>query len=150
MFGLDSYETLFIFWAFFLETVLIIHFALRKPFFDTYTVKYGWLVYALSIPGFVVSMILLFQGKNWTFWLGGFLFLIFAAYGYWIDYVKGISWRAPLRKDIMFPYVTLYLGAIMFYWWPLAVLYRSLWYIFGVLFVISTILNLSSHWSYKE
>lgn len=145
MFGLDSYETLFIIWAFFLETVLIIHFALRKPFFETYTLKYGWLIYALSIPGLVISLILLLQGKNWTFWLGGFLFLIYAAYGYWIDYVKGIPWRSPLRKDILFPYITLYLGAIMFYWWPLAVLYRPLWYIFGILFVISTILNLSSH-----
>jgi hypothetical protein len=150
MFGLDSYETLFIIWAFFLETVLIIHFTLRKPFFETYTVKYGWLVYALSIPGVVISLILLLQGKNWTFWLGGFLFLIYAAYGYWIDYVKGIPWRSPLRKDILFPYITLYLGAIMFYWWPQAVLYRPLWYIFGILFVISTILNLSSHRSFYQ
>lgn len=42
MFGLDSYETMFIIWALFLETVLIVHFALRKLFFETYTVKYGW------------------------------------------------------------------------------------------------------------
>lgn len=145
MFGLDSYDTLFIIWAFFLELILIIHFAIRKPFFETYTVKYGWLVYALCVPGLVISLILLLVGKSWSFWLGGFLFLLFAAYGYWIDYIKAISWRKPLRKDIMFPYITLYLGFIMFYWWPLAALYRPLWYVFGALFVISTVLNITSH-----
>jgi hypothetical protein len=145
MSGLDSYDNLFITWAFILEIVLIIHFALRKPFFETYTVKYGWLVYALSIPGVVISLILLMGGKSWSFWLGGFLYLIFSAFGYWIDYIKGIPWRKPLRKDIMFPYVILYLGAIMFYWWPLAQLYRPLWYVFGVLFAVSTALNLTSH-----
>ena len=145
MFGLDVYDTLFIVWSFFLEFALIIHFALRKPFFETYTLKYGWLIYALSIPGTIISLILLSGGKSWSFWLGGFLFLIFAVFGYWIDYVKGIPWRSPLRKDIMFPYVTLYLTGIMFYWWPLAELYRPLWYIYGILFGISTFLNLTSH-----
>ncbi len=145
MFGLDSSDILFIAWAFFLEIILIIHFAVRKRYFASYTQKFGWLVYALSIPGLVVSFILKDAGKNWSFWLGGFLYLLFSVYGYWIDYIKGFSWRKPLRKSIMFPYVTLYLGALMFYWWPLANLYRPLWFIFAGLFVISTILNIRSH-----
>lgn len=145
MFGLDSYDTLFIFWAFFLEIVLVIHFAIRKPFYDVYTRKWGWIVYGLSIPGLVVSLLLIIDGKSWSFWLGGFLYLLFAIYGYWIDYIKAISWRKPLRKDIMFPYVTLYVGSIMFFWWPLANLYRPLWFVFGILFIISTVLNLTSH-----
>jgi len=145
MFGLDGYDTLFILWSFFLEIILIIHFALRKPFFESYTLKFGWLVYGLSIPGVLVSLVLLIQGKSWSFWLGGFLYLLFSGFGYWIDYIKGISWRKPLRKDVMFPYVTLYLAAIMFYWWPLAALHRPLWFVFAGLFVISTILNIRSH-----
>ena len=145
MFGLDMLDTMFIIWAFFLQIVLIVHFALRKPFFETYTIKFGWIVYAMCFPAAVISIILLLGGKSWSFWLGGFLFLIYAAYGYWIDYVKGIEWRSPLRKDIMFPYVTLYLSTIMFYWWPLALLYRPLWFVFGALFVIGTILNITSH-----
>jgi len=116
MFGLDNLDTLFVIWAFFLQIILIIHFAIRKPFFETYTKKFGWIVYALCIPAAVISIILLLGGKSWSFWFGGFLFLIYAAYGYWIDYIKGIQWRNPLRKDIMFPYVTLYLGTVMFYW----------------------------------
>jgi len=145
MFGLDWLDTLFVVWAFFLQIVLIVHFAIRKPFFESYTIKFGWIVYALCFPAAVISIILLLGGKSWSFWLGGFLFLIYAAYGYWIDYIKGIKWRNPLRKDIMFPYVTLYLGTIMFYWWPLALLYRPLWFVFGALFVIGTILNITSH-----
>ena len=145
MFGLDRLDTLFVIWAFTLQIILIIHFAIRKPLFESYTKKFGWIVYALCLPALIISIILLINGKSWSFWLGGFLFVIWSAYGYWIDYIKGINWRNPLRKDIMFPYVTLYLGTIMFYWWPLALLYRPLWFVFAGLFVISTILNISSH-----
>ncbi len=145
MFGLDRLDTLFVIWAFFLQIILIIHFAIRKPLFETYTKKFGWIVYALCFPAAVISIILLLGGKTLSFWIGGFLFLIYSAYGYWIDFVIKIPWRNPLRKDIMFPYVTLYLSTIMFYWWPLALLYRPLWYVFGLLFVIGTILNITSH-----
>jgi len=145
MFGLDKLDTLFVIWAFFLQIILIIHFAIRKPFIESYTKKFGWIVYALCIPAAVISLILLLGGKSWSFWFGGFLFLIYAAYGYWIDFVKKTPWRNPLRKDIMFPYVTLYLSTIMFYWWPLGMLYRPLWYVFAVLFAIGTILNITSH-----
>jgi hypothetical protein len=145
MFDLDPLDTAFVVWGFVMQSILIIHFAVRKRFFETYTVKYGWIVYALCLPGMVLSLYMIMGGKEWSFWLGGFLFVIWAAFGYWIDYIKGIQWRKPLRKDIMFPYVTLYMATIMFYWWPLALLHRPLWYVFGVLFVISTILNIRSH-----
>ena len=142
---MDNLDLTFVIWAFTLQVVLITHFAVRKRFFDSYTLKYGWLVYALSLPAVIISLVLLFGGKSWSFWLGGFLFLVFAAYGYRVDYVKGIQWRNPLRKDILFPYVTLYLATVMFYWWPLGLLSRPLWYAFAVLFVIGTILNITSH-----
>jgi hypothetical protein len=145
MFGLDNLEILFVVWAFFFQIVHIVHFALRKRFFESYTIKIGWIVYALSIPAVVISIVLLLGGKTWSFWLGGFLFLVFAAYGYRVDYVKKIQWRNPLRLSILFPYVFLYLGTVMFYWWPLALLSRPLWVVFAVLFVIGTILNVISH-----
>jgi hypothetical protein len=145
MFHLDNLEILFVVWAFFFQIVHIVHFALRKRFFESYTIKIGWIVYALSIPAVVISIVLLLGGKTWSFWLGGFLFLVYAAYGYRVDYVKKIQWRNPLRLSIMFPYVFLYLGTTMFYWWPLALLSRPLWVVFAVLFVIGTILNVISH-----
>jgi len=71
--------------------------------------------------------------------------LIWAIFGYAVEYVKKIKWRNPIRGQILGPYVTLYLGTVMFYWWPLAPLYRPLWYVYAVLFVISMVLNLISH-----
>lgn len=145
MFGLDKRDTLFVVWAFLLQVVLIIHYAVRKRFFESYTVKYGWIVYALCIPAVVISVILLLGGKSWSFWLGGFLFLIFAAYGYYIDYIKQIPWRNPIVPRVMFPYVTLYLSTVMFYWWPLGLINRRLWFAYLALFIVSTILNITSH-----
>ena len=143
--NLDKLDKLFIVWAFLFQVVLIVHFALRKRFFESYTMKLGWIVYALCIPAVVISIFLLRGGKSWSFWLGGFLFLIYAAFGYWIDYVIQIPFRNPLRLSIAFPYVFLYLATVMFYWWPLGLLSRRLWFAYAILFVIGTILNITSH-----
>ena len=142
---LDKLDWLFIVWAFFFQVVLIVHFAVRKRLFESYTLRYGWLVYALCIPAAVISIVLVVRGKSWYFWLGGFLFVIYAAFGTWIDYVQGIQWRNPLRASIMVPYVLLYLSTVMFYWWPLGLLSRPLWIAYAVLFVIATALNITSH-----
>lgn len=143
--NLNQLDFLFVFWAFFYQIVLIIHFAARKRFFESYTLKYGWLVYVLCIPGVIVSIILLLGGKSWSFWLGGFLLLVFSIFGYYVDYIKKIQWRKPINKSVMFPYVFLYLATIMFYWWPLALINKPLWYVFAVLFVAATFLNVKSH-----
>ncbi len=145
MSDLDNLDRLFIAWAFTFQIVLIAHFALRKPFFDSYTVKYGWIVYALCIPAVIISLLLMRGGKSWSFWLGGFLFVIYAAYGIWIDYVSKIQFRNPLRLSVAIPYVLLYLSTVMFYWWPLGLISRPLWFAYAILFVIATILNITSH-----
>ena len=145
MFGLQSLEVLFVVWAFLFQAVLIVHFSLRKWAFDRYTLKFGWLVYAMSIPAVVVSLILLMGGMSWSLWIGGFIYLVWAVYGYVIEYGKRIQWRNPIRWPIFGPYVFLYLATIMFYWWPLGSIQRPLWFIYGALFAISTVLNISSH-----
>lgn len=150
MFGSGGLEVIFVIWSFLIQFVLIVHFALRKWFFERYTWKYGWIVYALSIPAVFVSLALLLGGKPWGLWLGGFIFLVWAAYGYRVDYVKQIRWRNPIRMCIAGPYVTLYLATIMFYWCPLGLVSRSLWYAYALLFVISSALNLTSHHSLED
>jgi len=142
---MDNLDKLFVTWAFIFQIVLIGHFAVRKPFFESYTVKFGWIVYALCIPAAVISVILLRGGKSWSFWLGGFLFIVFAAFGYWVDYVAQIPFRNPIRLSVLVPYVLLYLATVMFYWWPIALLSRTLWAVYAVLFVIATVLNITSH-----
>ena len=145
MSGLSKMETLHVFWAFFFQLVLITHFALRRWAFDAYIFQYGWIVYALAIPAVIISIILLRDGQPWYFWLSGFLYFVFAVYGYTVEYVLRIEWRNPVHWPIFGPYITLYLGTIMFYWWPLARLSKGYWLAYTFLFIISTILNIASH-----
>jgi hypothetical protein len=145
MSGLDTMDRLFVGWAFAFQIILIVHFAVRRRFFESYTLRFGWLVYALCIPAAVISLVLLLNGKSWFYWLGGFLFVLFAAFGYWVDYVMGIQWRSPFRASVGIPYVLLYLSTLMFYWWPLWNLSRPLWAVYGVLYVVAMVLNIRSH-----
>jgi len=142
---IDKLDKLFIVWAFLFQIILIIHFAVRKPFMESYTLKYGWIVYALCIPAAIISIILMRGGKNWTFWAAGFIFLVYGVYGFWIEYVAKIPFRNPLRLDVVIPYVILYLTTVMFYWWPIWRLDRKLWVVYAILYVIATVLNIGSH-----
>jgi hypothetical protein len=107
--------------------------------------RYGPVVYALSVPAAAASVLILLGGKTWAFWLGGFFYLTWAIYGYTVEYRKRLEWRNPMRWSIGGLYVSLYLATVMFYWWPLALLYKPLWYVYAVLFTASTILNVTSH-----
>ncbi|MFN8374791.1 MAG: hypothetical protein U0694_18170 [Anaerolineae bacterium] len=144
MFGSDTLDSLFVLWAFAFQGVLIAHFALRKWAFDS-ALRYGWVVYALGVPAAVLSILLLLNGKQWALWLGGFLCLVWSLLGFTVEYVRHINWRDPLRWSIFVPYVALYLATILFYWFPLALISRPLWYIYAVLFAVSTLLNVTSH-----
>lgn len=145
MLKLDRLDTLFVIWAFVFQVLFILHFAIRKPLFQSYTVKYGWIIYALCIPAAIISILLLRGGKSWSFWLGGFLFLVYGAFGFWVDYIAKIQFRNPLRLSVVIPYVLLYLSTVMFYWWPLGLLDKRLWAVYAVLFLVRTILNITSH-----
>jgi hypothetical protein len=144
MSGLDRYDRLFVFVAFSMQIVLLVFFALRKWKFDI-AMQFGWLVYALAVPAVIVSLVLLIAGKPWQFWLGGFLYAAWAILGYVVDIARPVAWRSPILWPVFVPYVLLYLSSLMFYWWPLGNLQRPLWFIYGVLFAISTILNITSH-----
>lgn len=123
---------------------LLVFFAVRRRAFDA-ALRWGWVVYALSIPAAGVSILLIREGIWWAYWAGGFLYLAWATFGYMVEYVLDIQWRSPVRWPILVPYVTLYLGACMFYWWPVGLLSRRLWFVLGALFVASSALNIASH-----
>lgn len=147
---LDKLDWLFVIWAFLFQIALIVHFALRKPYFKGYTLRYGWIIYALCIPALIISITLLWGGKSWSFWLGGFLFVLYAAFGYGIDFIVKVPFRNPLHLSVVIPYVILYLATVMFYWWPLGLLSRRLWGVYTVLFVIATVLNNRSHHTFLQ
>ncbi len=144
MFEPDNRELLFVIAAFLFQTILIVHFALRKWHFDL-AMRYGPVVYALSIPAAALSLLLLLNSKIWGVWLGGFIYLAWAVFGYVVEYLKGIEWRSPIRWPIFGPYVLLYLATVMLYWWPLALIWKPLWYAYALLFLVSTALNVTSH-----
>ena len=144
MFSPDNLNNFFAVTAFLFQIVLIIHFAIRKWRFDI-AIRYGPIVYALSVPALVVSILLLLSGKTWSLWLGGLLYFVWASYGYTVEYIRKIEWRNPICWSILIPYVTLYLSTVMFYWFPLALIDKSLWYVYALLFITSTILNVTSH-----
>lgn len=142
--ALDDLEFLFVVFAFIYQFTLIFHFALRKWCFAL-AIRFGPIVYALSVLAVVISVVILLGDKPWPLWVGGFIYFIWGVFGYWIEYIKKIKWRNPIRWSIYGPYLFLYLATIMFYWWPLALIWKPLWYVYTVLFIISTILNVTSH-----
>ena len=144
MVGLDKFDSLFVIWAFVMQICLIVLFAIRKMNLDL-ILQYGWIFYLLSIPAVIVSIMMLRNGKDWSFWVGGFIFLAWAIFGYMVEYSFGIKWRNPVVWAVLIPYVVLYLGTIMFYWFPLGILSRPLWYTYAVLFALGTYLNITSH-----
>jgi hypothetical protein len=144
MAGLDKFDSLFVIWAFLMQICLTVLFAIRRVNLDL-ILQYGWIFYLLSIPAVIVSIIMLRNGKDWSFWVGGFIFLAWAIFGYMVEYSFGIKWRNPVVWAVLVPYVVLYLGTIMFYWFPLGILSRPLWYIYSVLFALGTYLNITSH-----
>lgn len=144
MANLDRHGYLFIATSFFIQIILLIYFAVRKWNFDA-ALRWGWIVYALAVPAVIVSIVLLTGGKPWHLWLGGFLYAAWAIWGYIVDIARPVEWRSPILWPVFIPYVLLYMSTQMFYWWPLATIWRPLWYIYALLFVVSTILNVSSH-----
>jgi hypothetical protein len=145
MSGLDTLDLLFVGFAFLFQVVLILHFAARRWAFEK-AIHYGPVVYALAIPALALSLAQISAGVTWTLWLAGILYALWAGFGYYVEYMRRIEWRSPIRWPVFGPYVTLYLATIMFYWWPLWDLARPLWYVYTVLFVLATYLNVASHW----
>lgn len=144
MVGYDPQQLLFVASAFLFQIILILHFALRKWRFST-AMRFGPIIYAFSIPAGILSLVLLVGGKSWSLWLSGFIYLIWAAFGYFIEYIKKIEFRTTWRWSILGPYVLLYLAAVMLYWFPLALIDKSLWFGYAALFILSTVLNVTSH-----
>ena len=85
MLGLDKHDSLFVIWAFVLQICLIVLFVIRKSNLE-FILQNGWFFYLLSIPAVIVSVIMLRNGKEFSFWIGGFIFLVWAIFGYVIEF----------------------------------------------------------------
>lgn len=144
MANLDRLDRLFILVSLLLQLDLVIFFALRLWAFQA-AMMFGWVIYGSSIPAVVTSMVLIKGRKAWYFIAPGFLYAIWALFGFLVDSIYHILWRSPLYWPIFLPYVGLYLAGIMFYWWPLLKIHRPAWFVYALLYLLSTVLNLASH-----
>lgn len=144
MLQLDNLDTLFVIVAFLIQILLVVFFAYKKWNFEK-ALQLGIGIYALSLLATFVSILHLLNGKPWYTWLTGAVYTAWAVFGYLVDQELKIEWRNPIRPSIFIPYVVLYIGSLVLYWWGVGLLYRPLWYVYAVLFVISTVLNITSH-----
>lgn len=142
--ALSALDWLFVGFAFLMQVVLVAYFAWRKARFEA-TLRWGWLVYALGLVALAVSATEWVWGAPWWMWLGGVLAAAWAVLGYTVDVLFPVPWRNPPYWPVFTPYVALYLAMQMFYWWPVGMLWRPLWYAYAVLFVLSAWLNITSH-----
>lgn len=74
-----------------------------------------------------------------------FIYTVFAIFGYIVDLARLIPWRSPIYLPVFIPYVLLFMGSQMFYWFPLALIQRPLWFVYAVLFSASSVLNITPH-----
>lgn len=144
MAGLHLHEWVYVGICFLFQGMLALHFALRKWRYDT-AIRWGRVLYLLSLPAAAVSLVFLLNGQEWWLWTGGFLYLIWAVFGLVVEYGLKIDWRTNGPRWISGLYVLLYLATVMLYWWPLARIWKPLWFAAAVLFVLNTILNITSH-----
>ena len=116
--------------------------------------RFGWSAYAFGVLGLAAGIWLAVHGASWRLFAGPILFAIWAGYGAWVDLIRRIEWRptaesverrAPIRWGVLGPYITLYLAAQMFLWWPLWDYWRLGWAVYLVLFVANTALNIAGH-----
>lgn len=141
---MDIYDKLYVLSSFIIQVCLVIYFASRKWNFD-FSMRWGWTIYALGLPAVLVSLVLIMGGKPWYLWIAGFLYAAWAGFGYYVDIARPIDWRTPPYLPVFLPYILLYLSSLMFYWWPMATIQRPFLLVYAALFVVSTILNITSH-----
>ncbi|MHB1318339.1 MAG: hypothetical protein ACYCYF_06965 [Anaerolineae bacterium] len=145
MCDLDGLERLYAVTALTFLTMLCVHFAVRRRRLDL-IMRYGWIVYVLSLVAVGVSLVLLNAGREPSLWVGGFLYLVWAIFGFIVEYVLHLTdWRSTVRWSVLVPYVLLYLATCMFYWWPLWPICKPLWILAGALYILQTVLNVRSH-----
>ncbi len=149
---IDQQVAVFTVFAITSQVILVVFFALRR-WRRSFADRYGWIAYAFGLLGLVVGVWLAADGAPWRLFAGPILYAVWAGYGAWVDLFRRIEWRPmavsvsrrAIRWNVLGPYITLYLAAQMFLWWPLWDYWRPGWAVYLVLFVANTVLNIGGH-----
>jgi len=149
MFEQNVLQSLFVAFAFISQALLIFNFAALK-WKPELQQKQGWILYASGLVALPLGILFRASAQAWYFWFAFALFTIWAMLGYFIDILRPINWRNPIRWQIFVPYLVLYISAQFAFWIPLWFIWPGYWIIYAVLYTISTILNISTHFPPKE
>ncbi len=149
---IDQQVAVFATFALTSQTVLVVFFAARR-WYSRLAERYGRIAYAFGGLGLAVGIWLAVAGAPWQLVVGPVLFAVWATYGAWVDFFRHIEWRPmvgsvprpAIRWHVVGPYLTMYLAAQMFLWWPLWDYWRLGWTAYLILFVANTLLNIAGH-----
>jgi hypothetical protein len=126
------------------QAILLAYFASRR-WLPELAERFGWVAYAFGALGAAAGAWLIADGAPWQLVAGPLLYAAWAAFGAWADLLRRVEWRQPIRWSVFGPYLTLYLAAQMFLWWPLWNYWRQGWGLYLVLFLANTVLNMAGH-----
>lgn len=143
-------NTVYIFFAFAVQVILIADFAARvwKPALE---LRWGWLIYALvGIAGLLLGVLLVVNRLPWYLAAGPLLLAIWAALGYAVDIWRPVNWRNPPRWSIFIPYVGLYVTALLIMWVSMWFIGLAYWIAFGATYAAHTGLNIYSHFKLRQ
>lgn len=141
----DANLTIFALFGIASQAILLVFFASRR-WSPAIAERCGWVAYAFGVLGVAAGAWLIAAGAPWRLFAGPLLFAVWSAFGAWADLLHRVQWRRPIRWSIFGPYLTLYLAAQMFLWWPLWTYWRLGWAVYLVLFIANTTLNMLGHW----
>ena len=141
----DTLQALFVVFAFLVQVLLIINFVARnwKPSLER---KHGWLLYTMvGTLGVILGILFLAGDQPWYIVAAPLVNSIWAAFGYYVDTYRQISWRSPPRWSVFIPYVGLFMVSQFFFWIPLWYIGLEYWIAYGAMYFINTALNIYSH-----
>ena len=149
---MDQQVATFAIFAISSQLVLAAFFAARR-WYRGLADRFGWIAYAVGGVSLALGVWLAVSGASWRLFAGPLLFAVWTAYGAWVDLFRHIEWRPTfesrprrrVRWNGVGPYLTLYLAAQMFLWWPLWDYWRPGWVLYLILFVTNTVLNIAGH-----
>lgn len=136
--------SLFVTFAFISQALLIFNFAaiVWRPALQK---KWGWIVYASGVIALPLGVLLTASDLPWYFGFACGLFTSWAFFGYSVDILWPVGWRKPIHWSILLPYVILYISTQFAFWTPLWFIWQGYWILYALLYVISTGLNISTH-----
>jgi hypothetical protein len=100
----------------------------------------GYVIIALAVPAALAFIASVHARTGWLLWTGPAAYLAFIVFMIFVDYVRPIEFRSPMRPNILVPYLLLFFGSILLMGLPMFYLDQRFWSIT----VVTTIVLLVS------